>query len=79
MKTTSVVSITMPTVMLKGVQATAKEENRTMSELVREALRQYTVYSQFKTLQAEGIKQTKKLGIKAKDVQRLIEEVRQER
>jgi len=79
MKTTSVVSITMPTAMLKGVRATAKEENRTMSELVREALRQYTLYSQFKSLQAEGIKQTKQLGIKPRDVQRLIEEVRQGR
>ena len=41
MRTTKVVSITMPPPLFEQAQALAKQENRTMSELVREALRQY--------------------------------------
>jgi Arc/MetJ-type ribon-helix-helix transcriptional regulator len=35
------ISITMPIAMAKQVERLAKRENRTMSELVREALRRY--------------------------------------
>ena len=41
MRTTKVVSITLPPAMFEEAQALAKQENRTMSELVREALRRY--------------------------------------
>jgi predicted DNA-binding protein len=41
MRTTKVVSITMPPPLFEAAQALAKQENRTMSELVREALRHY--------------------------------------
>jgi Arc/MetJ-type ribon-helix-helix transcriptional regulator len=36
------VSITMPATVVKDAERLAKRENRTMSELVREALRHYT-------------------------------------
>jgi len=76
---TKAVSITMPIDMYKQAEATARVESRTFSELIREALRRYAIVKEFKQLQAYGIKQTRKLGIKPKDVQRLIEEVRQGR
>jgi len=41
MRNTKVVSISLPAEMLTEAEALAKEENRTMSELVREALRSY--------------------------------------
>ncbi|HEV2487008.1 MAG TPA: ribbon-helix-helix domain-containing protein [Terracidiphilus sp.] len=41
MRTTKVVSITLPPPLLEQAQALARQENRTMSELMREALRQY--------------------------------------
>jgi CopG family transcriptional regulator / antitoxin EndoAI len=41
MRTTQVLSVTLPSPMLKEARDLAKQENRTMSELVREALRQY--------------------------------------
>ena len=41
MRTTKVYSITMPPEMAKQAERMAKRENRTMSELVREALRRY--------------------------------------
>ncbi len=41
MRTTKVYSITMPPEMARQAERLAKKENRTMSELMREALRRY--------------------------------------
>jgi len=41
MRTTRTISISLPPAQLRAVERIAKQENRTMSELVREALRQY--------------------------------------
>jgi metal-responsive CopG/Arc/MetJ family transcriptional regulator len=41
MRTSKTVSVSMPPTQLKQVERLAKKENRTMSELIREALRQY--------------------------------------
>lgn len=41
MRTTKTLSITLPPDMLTRAEKLAKKESRTMSELVREALRQY--------------------------------------
>jgi Arc/MetJ-type ribon-helix-helix transcriptional regulator len=41
MRTTTPLSITLPPDMLKRAQKLANKENRTMSELIREALRRY--------------------------------------
>jgi predicted transcriptional regulator len=46
MRSTTNVSITMPTGMAKEAARLAKRENRTMSELMREALRHYTARRQ---------------------------------
>jgi Arc/MetJ-type ribon-helix-helix transcriptional regulator len=41
MRTTKVYSISMPPDLARQAEALAKKENRTMSELMREALRRY--------------------------------------
>jgi Arc/MetJ-type ribon-helix-helix transcriptional regulator len=41
MRTTAPLSITLPPAMLKRAKKLAGKENRTMSELIREALRRY--------------------------------------
>ncbi|AMY12838.1 Ribbon-helix-helix protein, copG family [Luteitalea pratensis] len=41
MRSTKVLSISLPEEMLSEAESLAKEESRTMSELVREALRAY--------------------------------------
>ena len=41
MRTTEPLSITLPSAMLKRAKKLAGRENRTMSELIREALRRY--------------------------------------
>src|ERR1019366_6229840 len=41
MRATRTISISLPPAQLRTVERIARKENRTMSELVREALRQY--------------------------------------
>jgi len=42
MRTTKTLSVSLPPNQLKEMERTAKKENRTMSELVRELYRRYT-------------------------------------
>lgn len=63
-RTTKNISITMPIAMVKDTERLAKRENRTMSELVREALRHY---------------QARRVGAEPEDMQwilRVIEEAK---
>jgi metal-responsive CopG/Arc/MetJ family transcriptional regulator len=41
MRTTKTVSVSLPLTQLKAMERTARKENRTMSELVRELYRRY--------------------------------------
>ena len=52
MRTTKVLSVTLPDEMLKQAKRRAKLENRTMSELVREALRRYESSRAFEEIRA---------------------------
>jgi Arc/MetJ-type ribon-helix-helix transcriptional regulator len=78
MRTTKVLSVTLPEAMLKEAKKRAKKENRTMSELVREALRRYETLQTLRELQAYGEERARTLGIKEEDVDRLIHEHRAE-
>lgn len=74
MRTTKVLSITLPEPMLALAKERAKKENRTMSELVREALRRYEAVQAVRELQAYGLERARALGITQNDVDRLIHE-----
>ena len=78
MRTTKVLSVTLPDEMLAQAKRRAKLENRTMSELVREALRQYEWSRFLRDTQAYGRKRAEDLGITEADVNRLIKEYRAE-
>ena len=78
MRTSKIVSITLPPAMVKQADKLARKENRTKSELVREALRRYIVQQEFKELQRYGVDQAKRQGLKPSDVNRLIHEYRAE-
>ena len=54
MRTTQVLSITLPPPMLEEARDLAKRENRTMSELIREALRQYQRQRRWEAIAALG-------------------------
>jgi metal-responsive CopG/Arc/MetJ family transcriptional regulator len=80
MRTSKVLSITLPEAMLKEAKKRAKKENRTMSELVREALRRYESAEWLKEVQAYGEERAIATGILTEeDVDRAIHEVRAER
>jgi AbrB family looped-hinge helix DNA binding protein len=64
--------------VLQEAEEIAKEENRTRSELIREALRRYIAERELRRLQRYGMKKAKELGLKEEDVQRLIDEYRAE-
>ncbi len=76
MRTTKLITISIMPEFLEEIEKLAKEERRTKSELVREALRCYIAERELKRLQRYGMKKAIELGLK--DVQRLIDENRAE-
>jgi metal-responsive CopG/Arc/MetJ family transcriptional regulator len=80
MRTTKVLSITLPEAMLKEAKKRAKKENRTMSELVREALRRYEWTQWLEEIRPYAEERAQTAGIVTDaDVVRVIHEARAER
>ena len=79
MRTSRTLSISLPPAQLKDAEKLAKKENRTMSELIREALRRYQVVREMDEINAYGRAQAAKLGITDADVVPLIHQLRRER
>jgi len=75
-----VYTISLPPEMAKQAEALAKEENRTMSELFREAFRTYQAEQVIKTLIkfSEYGATRNPYGYTEEDVPRLVKEVRAE-
>ena len=78
MRTTTGLSITLPPEMLKRAKKLAGKENRTMSELIREAFREYEQKRRWDEINAFGRARAAELGITEGDVPRLVNEVRAE-
>jgi len=79
-RTSEVISITLPPRLLKEAERLAKKEGRTRSELFREALRRYLAEQSSLELQRYGAQQARKLGIESdEDILGRIKEYRQER
>ncbi|HEY6339016.1 MAG TPA: ribbon-helix-helix protein, CopG family [Candidatus Sulfotelmatobacter sp.] len=76
MRNARTLSVTLPPDMLKRAQSIAKRENRTMSELVREALRHYERRSWWDGVNAYGRATALRQGIREEDVDRVIHEAR---
>jgi predicted transcriptional regulator len=79
MRTSKIVSISVPPEMLSRAVALAKKENRTISELVREALRQYERRRWWEETNTYGRGRAKELGLREEDVDRVIHKYRQEK
>ncbi len=78
MRTTKTWTISLPPKLVREAERTAKEENRTKSELVREALRMYLEEQRWRKLQQKTALQAQALGIRTEeDVDRLVHAVRQ--
>ncbi|MBI2461592.1 MAG: ribbon-helix-helix protein, CopG family [Candidatus Rokubacteria bacterium] len=79
MRTSKILSFSLPPNLLREAERVAKREGRTKSELFREALRRYLLEERVRRLQRYGARQARKLGIKASQVEQLIEEYRKAR
>ena len=77
MRTTQTWTVSLPPKLIKEAERVAKEEDRTKSELVREALRMYIEERRWRKLQRETAIKAQALGIKTEeDVDRLVHSVR---
>jgi len=79
MATGKVVSIRLPPAVLKEAERMARKENRTFSELVREALRCYQRQRAWDRINAYGRARAAELGITERDVVPIIKQFRKER
>lgn len=77
-RSSKVMTVSLPQEMFKKAEKLAKDENRTRSELFREALRQYMASRErWQEIRQWGDKTAEELGIKTEaDVERLIHEFR---
>ena len=67
-----IINISMPPAMAKQVERVAKEENRTKSELLREAFRVYEFRRDWVKIRAVGRETARRMGIKSyEDVERI--------
>jgi CopG family transcriptional regulator/antitoxin EndoAI len=78
LRTTRLITISIFPELLEEAEKVAKEENRTRSELIREALRRYIAERELRRLQRYGMEKAQELSLKEEDVQRLIDEHRAE-
>ena len=80
MRTTRVLSITLPEPMANEARELAKQENRTMSELIREALRQYQRQKRWEAIATLGESTAQAAKVRGEtDVVEAIHEFRRER
>lgn len=79
-RASKVLTVSLPQEMFKKAEKIAREENRTRSELFREALRQYiSTRERWQAIRARGARTAEELGIRSEeDVERLIQEFRSE-
>ncbi len=76
MRTAKVISLSVSPKLACEAERVAKQEGRTRSELVREALTAYLAESKWRELRKYGAAQVKKLGLTEDDVERLVGEYR---
>ena len=80
MRTTKPITVSLPVDLLQETQRIAREEARTRSELIRDALQQYLASRRWRCLRQWGAETAERLGLKTEaDLQRLLDDVRAER
>lgn len=79
MRTTKVLAVSVPPEMENKIQKHAKAEHRTVSEYIREAVRQYMLIRDFKDTRNAVAKRVKKRKLSETDVNSVIEGLRKRR
>lgn len=67
MRTTKVLTLSLPPEMVKEVERLTKEEKRTKSELFREALRKYINDRRWQQIRQWGIKTVQEISISSEE------------
>ncbi|MGH7236834.1 MAG: CopG family ribbon-helix-helix protein [Nitrospiraceae bacterium] len=77
MRTTKPITVSLPTDLLREAERVARQETRTRSELIRDALKQYLASRRWQRLRQWGTETAERLGLKTEDdLQRLLEKMR---
>jgi CopG family transcriptional regulator/antitoxin EndoAI len=76
MRTTRILSLSLPPELVAEAERVAKREGRTRSELFREALRRYVQEQRWQRLQRYGGSRARRQGLTEADVARLVEAYR---
>lgn len=77
MRATKLITISLPAELLDETQRVARQEDRSRSELIREALRQSLASRRWQRLRRWGAETADRLGLKSEvDLQRLLDKVR---
>ena len=77
MRTTKPITVSLPADLVRETQRVAREESRTRSDLIRDALQQYLTSRRWRRLRQWGAETADRLGLKTEaDLQRLLAEVR---
>ena len=73
MRTTKPITVSLPADLVRETQRVAKEESRTRSDLIRDALQQYLTSRRWRRLRQWGAETADRLGLKTEaDLQRLL-------
>jgi CopG family transcriptional regulator/antitoxin EndoAI len=79
MRTTRILSLSLPPDLVREAEKIAKQEGRTKSELFREALRRYVEERRWRGLQRYGAGRALRVGMTEAQVERVIQEFRRGR
>ena len=77
-RNTEVITISLPPEMAEQVRQLMKAEDRTMSGLIREALRLYMQEAEWRRIQRFGQRRAREQGIAPEDAERLVDDYRAE-
>lgn len=75
-RTTKIITFSLPLRMAKKIKEIGREEGRTRSELLREALRRYIEEQEWKKVLRYGQMKTKQEGISEEQVEDIVDELR---
>ena len=79
MPPTRVRSLSLPTDLVREAERLAKQEGRTKTEVLREALRRYAEEKRWRRLTRYGAGRARKAGMTESDVERAVQEFRRGR
>jgi CopG family transcriptional regulator / antitoxin EndoAI len=79
MATTRLRSLSLPSDLVREAERLAKQEGRTKTEVLREALRRYGQERGWRGLQRYGVGRARKVGVREADVERVVHEFRRGR